>query len=175
MANIWLISDTHFNHNKDFIWRARGFNSIEEMNEAIIYNWNKKVQDDDIVYHLGDLIMGDLDEGLEKIKQLKGKIRLTIGNHDTNKRLAAFSSLPNIEDIQFGYRLTKGKKTFMLTHFPLLTDNYDKGKVYSFHGHTHSKNPFCERPCMYNVNCDAHSCSPILFEDAVFEIVNKNF
>ena len=36
MSNIWLISDTHFNHNKDFIWSPRGFNSVWEMNEVII-------------------------------------------------------------------------------------------------------------------------------------------
>ena len=40
MSNIWLISDTHFNHNKEFVWKARGFNSVEEMNETIIKNVN---------------------------------------------------------------------------------------------------------------------------------------
>ena len=36
MSNIWLISDTHLNHDREFIWKARGFSSVEEMNNAII-------------------------------------------------------------------------------------------------------------------------------------------
>lgn len=169
MSNIWLISDTHFNHNKDFIWKARGFNSVEEMNETIIKNWNDVIQPDDVIYHLGDVIMGELDAGIPLVKRLNGKIKLAIGNHDTTKRLAAFKEL--FDEINFGYRLKKGKKTFLLTHYPTLVANYnDPTKVYSIHGHTHSPNAFCEYPLMYNVNCDAHDCKPILFEDVIEDI-----
>lgn len=172
MSNIWLISDTHFNHNKDFIWKSRGFNSVQEMNETIINNWNKVIKSDDIVYHLGDFIMGDLSRGIDIIKQLNGKIRLAIGNHDTNARIIAFYNLHNFEDIQFGYRIKKGKRTFLLTHYPTLTGNFDNSKTYSIHGHTHSNNAFCEYDMMYNVNCDAHNCNPILLEDAIKNIIN---
>lgn len=33
---IWLTSDTHFNHDKDFIWKPRGFQNVQDMNEAIL-------------------------------------------------------------------------------------------------------------------------------------------
>jgi len=177
MSNIWLISDTHLGHNKEFIWKARGFNSVYEMNNAIIERWNEVVKYDDVVYHLGDFIMGDLDTGIALIKQLKGKIRLAIGNHDTQNRLDVFHNLYNIDDIQFGYRLKKGKKSFLLTHYQTLTGNFDNSKTYSIHGHTHSKNSFCEYDLMYNVNCDAHDCKPIAWEDMITEIEkhkNKN-
>ena len=49
---IWITSDTHFCHNKEFIYKARGFNSLEEMESFIINDW-QKVQDDDVVYVLG--------------------------------------------------------------------------------------------------------------------------
>ena len=114
MSNIWLISDTHLNHDKEFIWKARGFNSVQEMNDAIIERWNEVVKYDDVVYHLGDFIMSDLDSGIAFIKQLKGKIKLAIGNHDTQNRLVAFCDLYNFDDIQFGYRLKEGKKSFLL-------------------------------------------------------------
>jgi len=91
MSNIWLISDTHFGHNKDFIWKARGFNSVEEMNNEIIKRWNNVVEPNDIVYHLGDIIMGDLNSGIEIINQLNGKIRLAIGNHDSFSPFRGFS------------------------------------------------------------------------------------
>lgn len=170
MSNIWLISDTHLGHNKEFIWKARGFNSVQEMNDAIIERWNEVVKYDDVVYHLGDFIMGDLDSGITLIKQLKGKIKLAIGNHDTQNRLISFCNLYNFDDVQFGYRLKKGKKSFLLTHYQVLTGNFDNSKTYSIHGHTHSSNPFCEYDLMYNVNCDAHNCRPVAWEDMIAEI-----
>ena len=49
-------SDTHFFHdsllgtNK---FAPRPFNNVNEMNQTIINNWNDKVGENDIVYHLG--------------------------------------------------------------------------------------------------------------------------
>ena len=54
MSEIWITSDTHFGHDKDFIWGARGFENIEQHNQEIIKRWNEVVKKDDIVYHLGD-------------------------------------------------------------------------------------------------------------------------
>lgn len=170
MFNIWLISDTHFNHNKEFIWKARGFNSIEEMNNTVIERWNKIVKPGDIVYHLGDVALGDLAASIKILNQLNGKIRLAIGNHDTSMRLFSFRGLPVFDDIQFGYRLKSGKKTFLLTHYPLLSGNFDNSKTYSIHGHTHSPNIFCEYDMMYNTCCDAHDCYPIAWEDMLKDI-----
>ena len=90
---IWFTSDTHFCHQREFLWGPRGFTNVEEMNEAIIKNWNDVIQPDDVVYHLGDVIMGELDAGIPLVKRLNGKIKLAIGNHDTTKRLAAFKEL----------------------------------------------------------------------------------
>ena len=42
MSNIFITSDLHFNHDKDFIWKERGFSNVNEMNEAIVKNWNYK-------------------------------------------------------------------------------------------------------------------------------------
>ena len=42
--NIWFTSDLHFCHDKEFLYKPRGFNSIEEHDTAIIQNWNKKSQ-----------------------------------------------------------------------------------------------------------------------------------
>ena len=44
---IYLSSDPHFGHAKDFLWRPRGFSSVEEMNEGIIERWNLIVEPDD--------------------------------------------------------------------------------------------------------------------------------
>lgn len=162
MNEIWIISDTHFNHNKDFILKPRSFSTIEEMNEKIIERWNSIVQPNDTVYHLGDIALGEVDAAVSLIKKLNGKIKLAIGNHDTDAKLKIYSTLSNIEDIQFGYRIKKGKNTFLLTHYPQLTGNYDISKTYSIHGHTHCSNTFTEGyDLMFNVSCEALDCIPI--------------
>ena len=71
MSKIWLTSDTHFEHDKDFVWKARGFENVSKMNQAIVKNWNAVVDVDDIVYLLGDIMLGDRERGLYYLKQLK--------------------------------------------------------------------------------------------------------
>ena len=36
-------------HDKEFIWGARGFNSVDEMNIEIVKRWNSVVAPEDIV------------------------------------------------------------------------------------------------------------------------------
>ena len=54
MGNIYVTSDLHFGHDREFIWKARGYNSIEEMNEDYVHKWNITVNDED------DATVGDL-------------------------------------------------------------------------------------------------------------------
>ena len=172
MSNIWLISDTHFNHNQSFLYEPRGFVSVKEMNESIIERWNSLVKPEDTVYHLGDVIMGDLDAGLQFVKSLNGHIKLALGNHDTPQRVAAFSEF--FDEIQFGYRLKVGKKVLYLSHYPMLTGNFDNSKVYSIHGHTHNKEKFNpEYELMFNVCCDAINCMPLPLTLAI-DMINQN-
>ena len=68
---IFVTSDWHFMHDRAFIWGARGFSSVEEMNNAIIERHNKVVSPEDDVYVLGDLMLGsDLEKGLNLMNQL---------------------------------------------------------------------------------------------------------
>ena len=75
---IHVISDTHFNHQKLVEFEKRPAN----FNEIIIRNWNKTVADDDLVIHLGDVILGH-DSSLDTIlTRCKGRKVLARGNHD---------------------------------------------------------------------------------------------
>ena len=51
---IYFSSDLHFLHDRAFIWGARGFESVDEMNEEIIKRFNEVVQSDDTLYLLAD-------------------------------------------------------------------------------------------------------------------------
>ena len=71
---IFLVSDTHFNHENILKYCNRPFNTIEEMNVALIGNWNSVVKDDDIVYFLGDFALGsNVKEVYEKYSKILNK------------------------------------------------------------------------------------------------------
>jgi calcineurin-like phosphoesterase family protein len=53
---IWFTSDTHFGHNNILKFCKRPWNTVEEMDEALINNWNAVVGTNDIVFHLGDFL-----------------------------------------------------------------------------------------------------------------------
>ena len=166
MKNIYLISDLHFNHDKDFIWKARGYNSIEEMNDSLVKSFNEVVFENDIVYILGDLMMGQLND--EKwLSQLKGEIHYIIGNHDTTNRREYYESLGFICE---GYAtVIKYKKhSFYLSHYPTLVQNSTDDRIHNIHGHTHSTN-FREFLLSFNVAVDAIK-KPISIEE-IYEIV----
>ena len=81
----YYIADTHFGHDNIRRLSNRPFNSVEEMDKAIIDNWNRKVTDDDDVYILGDFSYKSEDP-IEYLKKLNGRKHLIVGNHD-NKLL----------------------------------------------------------------------------------------
>lgn len=180
MGQIYISSDTHFNHDKSFIWEPRGFNSVEEMNESIISNWNAIVKNDDIVYLLGDVMLGDNETGIACLKRLKGTINILIGNHDTNARLKEYSKLPNINICNYAEVIKYNKYTFYLSHYPTLTSNFDidkplKRRIINLCGHSHTNDPFVDsdKGAIYHCEVDAHNCEPILIDDIIKEIEKK--
>ena len=79
---VYFTSDTHFDHANVIRFCNRPFATVEEMNEALITNWNRKVHRDDTVYIMGDMFFRTTDP--EPILQrLKGKKHLIVGNHDS--------------------------------------------------------------------------------------------
>ena len=40
----YIISDPHLGHKQEFIWKQRGFNSIEEHDEHFIEMWNNTIK-----------------------------------------------------------------------------------------------------------------------------------
>lgn len=170
MNKIFLTSDLHFGHDKEFVWKNRGFNSIEEMNSAIVERWNAVVEPEDTVYVLGDLIMGDI-ANIEWLKKLNGHLEIIAGNHDSDKRLDEYCKLLNVTYHGYADMIKKGKRTFYLSHHPTIMKNGDSpGIPWNLHGHTHSKEKFCEYNHCYNVNMDAHNCTPVSIEEIMNDI-----
>lgn len=82
MRQIWVISDTHFLHENIKKYENRP----EDFNEILITNWNAKVNQNDLVIHLGDVIFGEKKHlTLPPIlASLNGTKVLCLGNHDNH-------------------------------------------------------------------------------------------
>ena len=97
MKDIWLISDTHFNHAdiltfSDKVGKpVRDFSSVDTMNQCMMDNWAKVVKPNDIVYHLGDVLFGHnkVDWMQANFDKLPGKKHLVLGNHDNPKLMTS--------------------------------------------------------------------------------------
>lgn len=179
---IWLTSDLHLFHNKDFIYEPRGFASIEAMNEAIERNWNDTVNNDDEVYILGDLMVGGKavsnEVGMEVVRRLKGKKHIIIGNHDTNTRIKLYQQEASIVEVQYAKMMRYKGRSLYLSHYPTFTANLEHEKpkqwIINFFGHTHTKERFFNGiPFMYNAALDAHDNRPVLLDDALREIKER--
>ena len=150
----WVISDTHFMHERILGYCQRPFNTVEEMNETIIKNWNSVINNDDIVYVLGDFCFGNKTNLIEITSQLKGRKILILGNHDR---------LPKKAYLDAGFEtVTKCPmivdNDFILSHHPL---QGDLGKFYNIHGHRHKLSTECQiSPMHFDIGVDDHNFFP---------------
>jgi calcineurin-like phosphoesterase family protein len=77
----YFTSDQHFGHFNIIRLCSRPFETVEEMDEALLSKWNAKVKADDTVYILGDLFFRAAK--VEPIlKALNGRKHIIVGNHD---------------------------------------------------------------------------------------------
>ena len=158
--NIWLISDTHFNHSKILEFSQGGkpirpFSSVNEMNQLMLDNWASTVKPEDTVVHLGDVLFGEnkVDWLTTNFAKLPGKKRLVLGNHDNVKFLAPF-----FKNIQLWIELPGVICTHTPMHSSTLNERQrwgEDGPGINAHGHIHS-NPSPEGPykcvCVEQIN-----------------------
>jgi calcineurin-like phosphoesterase family protein len=136
MKNTYIISDTHFGHDNIRKHCDRPWKTVEEMNDALVHNWNSMVNNGDIVYHLGDFAMFPRQEdNVDRMKiyrklrmRLNGKIVLIQGNHDKMSHEVYRDCFSDVHDI---YELKFFGEKIVLCHYPLRTWNA------SFHGRKH--------------------------------------
>ena len=179
MPAVWLVSDTHFGHEKTctVFKRADGtplrpFASAEEMDETMVARWNERVRPNDKVYHLGDVVINR--KSLKILERLNGDKVLIKGNHDIFK-LEDYTRY--FRDIR-AYHVMNG---LILSHVPVHEDSLGRFGC-NIHGHLHYQRvlvnyghklngwPTIIDP-RYWCACVEHTdYAPILFEDAVKRI-----
>ena len=153
---IFVTADTHFNHENIIKYYNRPFKNAHEMNETIIYNWNKVVGKDDIVYHIGDYGFGSKEELQDIFDRLNGKKYLIMGNHDLRVGKRYYLDLGFIDVYKKKCEFDK----YIFTHKPIEVVA-DKVNVY---GHIHNKpvNPKFNDKNHICVSLDKTDFKPIL-------------
>lgn len=134
MAEIYFISDTHFNHKNIIQYCNRPFKDVEEMNKVLIKNWNNIVMYSDTVFHLGDVALTTESDLKKLIPKLKGKKILIRGNHD--KKSKAFFIEAGFDSV-VDSPLKLDSERLVLSHKPLKDTDIPEGYV-NVHGHIHN-------------------------------------
>src|SRR5699024_196993 len=147
----YFIADTHFYHYQLLQpnnFAPRHFGNVDEMNQAMIDAWNARVDENDRVYHLGDISMRPQntptdEETYDMLRQLNGHMTLIKGNHDYrslfkfldkhNETLSDGKKRFEFEDV--GALLKFDHHQFYCTHYPLLLGKVEK--IINLHGHIH--------------------------------------
>jgi len=159
---IWLITDTHFNHKNmvELQYRPVDFDRV------IVDNWKRLVSEDDIVIHLGDVIMGQKGTLGDIIKELPGHKVLVTGNHDEKP----------------GWFLKKGFDfachAFELNHIYFTHEPAEvlpPNCAHNVHGHTHGNghrdNEYTKQPWHIEFHIE-DDLSPKLLEEVLNESIN---
>ena len=174
---IWFTSDTHFGHDKEFIWKPRGFQSCHELNEYIVKRWNEQVNYDDTVYLLGDVMLGK-PENIHFLERLSGHIHIICGNHDTSSRIELYKNCWNVEEVTWAFYKKINGYHFYMSHFPTITSNLEKESLkqctLNLFGHTHQRtNFYLEYPFMYHVGLDSHNNELVSIEQIISDMTEK--
>lgn len=162
---LFFTSDTHFGHANIIKYCQRPYTSVEDMDDALIRNWNAAVGPSDTVCHLGDFAMGRgvTEEYLYSIRRkLNGLIVLLQGNHDVGRWDALRRSfLPEDRMISGVSEMKEGGELLVLFHYPMRS--WPKKEHGSWHlfGHTHGTvEPLGKS---FDVGVDANNFSPLSF------------
>lgn len=130
----WVIADPHFGHANickftDYEGNpVRPWDDVDEMDAALIKNWNDRVHPKDRVYLLGDVCFSP--KNMHKyIPQLNGRICLVPGNHEPPKMRKYFDLFDDVR----GYVQRKG---WIMSHIPLHPDCLGRWGL-NIHGHLH--------------------------------------
>ncbi len=160
---VFITSDTFFGRKLNAV--SNGFETLEEMEDQIIENWNEKVKPNDVVYHLGNFGWDPISTE-SSIIHLNGTIFFVGGEYDKHLsensliKVGKHHLLPVIAEIP--------KLNLVLSHWAL--ENWlgkSEGTIH-LHGGEKSQTKIDKRFC---VNVKNWNWSPVEY-DFIKEIVD---
>lgn len=189
MSKVFVTADTHFGHKNIISYCNRPFNSVQEMDDAIVEKWNSKVGINDTVFHLGDMLWGrddNVKEAIDLIYSLNGKIYLIPGNHDKLALQCAktIGRAPDakliIMDVLHQYyhqdvNATRGKRLIVMCHYAMRVWDQSHRGAYHLYGHSHGTLPDLSDSLSMDVGVDTNNFDLYSYEDIVEIMGKKNY
>lgn len=181
----YFTSDGHTGHERILeLGEGRPFKSISHMHSTLVANHNAVVTDEDEVYFLGDIALGDIEKSLTVYQGMVGKKFLIPGNHDRNFSGHSKNYIEKHQGLYEKYGFTVLDETIsmelgghevILSHFPYTEKIYNKDGRDKFaknrpvdnglaliHGHTHQRNQWKqENNRMFHVGVDSNKFTPV--------------
>ena len=171
---IYYIGDMHLGHQRVIEYDLRPYETVEEMDAALIKNWNSVVTENDDIYIMGDFIYRSSHVATYYLKQLKGRKHLIIGNHDlkTIEDEAACTCFDSIE--RLGY-VKDGDADVVMCHYPIAEWNgkrRKKNKSYHVYSHIHNRKDetygFMRRQKnAFNAGCMINNFTPVTLQQLI--------
>jgi calcineurin-like phosphoesterase family protein len=134
--------------------------SVDQMDNIIINNINSKIQQDDILYHLGDFSLAkNLVSYRERI--VCQNIHLILGNHDKLKteEKKHFKSIHNLSEIKYQNNL------IVLCHYAMRVWNKSHHGSFHLYGHSHGVLP--SQGKSMDVGVDSNNFFPISINEVI--------
>lgn len=139
---LYFTSDHHFGHANIIRLAQRPFPDLDRMHEWFIDCWNCVVEPDDVVWYLGDVALGRIQDSLGIISQLNGHKVLLPGNHDRcwrGHRKPAKRGLylnAGFDEIRDGDQVLRlAGQDVIVSHFPYRGSGDHEGMVERYHEH----------------------------------------
>lgn len=140
---MFFVSDTHWGHANIIKYSNRPFADVNEMNEALIKNWNDQVGLKDEVWHLGDFAFMGIRDFKSVLWRLNGRINVILGNHDkvitqNSRELLAQGRIVSIQPYA---EVKHSGKMFCLFHYGQRVWNRSHHSSIHLYGHSHGSLP----------------------------------
>lgn len=170
---IFFTSDLHFGHQNIIKFCNRPWETTEEMDEALIKNWNSVVKEDDMVFDLGDFAFAPNWRWKELLNRLNGHHYLILGNHDIT-RWPGDKVMELFDGVYSQLHLKIDGNQVYLNHYPFLcyAGTYRNPEVATIQlfGHVHSNSSSVGKDCyrlnnlfpyQYDVGVDNNNYTPV--------------
>jgi calcineurin-like phosphoesterase family protein len=172
---IWFTSDHHFDHQKIISFAKRPYKDVEEMNEALIANYNEDVNEQDDVYILGDFSFHrNSDKGLVEmlVHRLKGHKHFLVGNHDEKRHAPKANGWAWVGHYK---RIKVDGQRIVLMHYPILSWHGMHDGAWMLHGHSHGNLPKDMRSKRLDVGVDCWNYRPVNYDTVAEEMKKHEF
>ena len=169
---IYYTADLHLGHANVIRHCDRPFASADEMDAALVKNWNAKVHRNDTVYIVGDFLFRARKPAEDYLAELKGRKHLIIGNHDKYwmKKVDLAKWFESVSPMLF---VNDGGHSATLCHYPMMSWPGMSRNGYMIYGHIHNNTNadywplIASRELMLNAGVDINEFAPVTLEEMI--------